>query len=405
MRKSRNYWNKKNSFEAAVKFNNKRDFKKAHSAAYELLRINDWLDEACSHMNDISHQIKWTFEKCKEEASKYDRKIEFKNGNSWGYAVAKQNGWLDKITSHMIKYKHLTPIQWTKEKCQVEALKYNKRIDFNKNSPKAYAACYRNHWLDEICKHMKNPYESVFKWTKEKCQTIALKYNYRKEFQIGNKNAYSSARYNGWLNDICQHMKHKHLPNSYWNNFDNCKNEALKYKTKTEFIRNSQQTYNFSLKNGWIDEITKHMTPIGDRYNKCIYSYEFSDKHVYVGLTYNIDVREKSRNRSKTDAVVLYKNKSGLLPIRKQLTDYIQVDIAIKLENEYLQKYIIDGWISLNRRKTGGIGSSSPVWNFNRVKKITSKYVNLKSFINNDFELYEIAKRSGWIYSLFPNEI
>jgi hypothetical protein len=124
-----------------------------------------------------------------------------------------------------------------------------------------------------------------------------------------------------------------------------------------------------------------------------------------VGLTYNIDVREKSRNRSKTDAVVLYKNKSGLLPIRKQLTDYIQVDIAIKLENEYLQKYIIDGWISLNRRKTGGIGSSSPVWNFNRVKKITSKYVNLKSFINNDFELYEIAKRSGWIYSLFPNEI
>ena len=43
MRKNKNYWTKEKSFEVALIFNNKRDFKKAHVAAYELLRIHGWL--------------------------------------------------------------------------------------------------------------------------------------------------------------------------------------------------------------------------------------------------------------------------------------------------------------------------------------------------------------------------
>lgn len=357
MRKSRNYWDKENSFKAALKFTNKRDFKKAHMAAYELLRINGWLGEACSHMNDINHQIKWTFEKCKEEALKYNTKIDFNKGCSWGYAVAKQRGWLDVITSHMIKYKHVTPILWTKERCQEEALKYLNRYEFRIKSSKAYAACVRNKWLNDVCYHMNVPYSSQFRWTKEKCQAIALKYLHRKDFHDENRNAYYSAMHNGWLDEICKHMKYLKLPNGYWHNYNNCKNEALKYLTKTEFVKGSQHVYYVALKNNWIGDICKHMKPIGDRYNKCIYSYEFPDNHVYVGLTHNIDMRQKSRDRDLDDAVTKYVNKTKLKPIRKQLTDYIFVDDAIRLEEEYLQKYLSEGWVGLNKAKTGGIGS------------------------------------------------
>lgn len=357
MRKNRNYWNKENSFQAALKFNNKRDFKKAHIAAYELLRINGWLGEACVHMENISHLIKWTFEKCKEEALKYTKKVEFKENCSWGYTVAKKNGWMNEITSHMIRYKHITPTKWSKEKCQIEALGYVNRNDFHVNSPKAYAVCVRNGWLNDVCSHMNAPHNSQFKWTKEKCGIIALKYQYRKEFQNENKNAYYSAMHNGWLDEICKHMEYKKLPNCHWHNFENCKNEALKYETKTEFVRGSQHVYNIALKNGWIDDICKHMKPIGNRYNKCIYSYEFPNNHVYVGLTYNIDSRQKDRDKDLTDTVTKYINETKLKPIRKQLTDYVFVDDAIKLEEEFLQKYLNEGWIGLNKRKTGGIGS------------------------------------------------
>lgn len=401
MRKKRNYWTKEIAFKKAREFNNKRDFKKKYVAAYELLRKNGWLDDACGYMINIAHPIKWTYVKCKEEALKYKTKREFNNNCSWGYVVAKQNEWLDDITSHMIKYKRVTPIHWTKEICQEEANKYQYRIDFSKKSSKAYMACSRNGWLDEICQHMEKSYVKSFKWSKEKCGKIAIKYNYRKEFQCGNKKAYSAARHNGWLDEICGHMKFKKLPNKYWHNFDNCKNEALKYLTKTDFVRNSQHVYSIALKNGWINKICEHMIPIGDRYNKCIYSYEFSDNHVYVGLTYNIDVRENSRKKNIKDAVIIHINKTNLTPIRKQLTEYIPVDEAIKLEEHFLSEYIKNGWIALNRRKTGSIGSSSSVWNINRMKKIASNYNNLNDFKNNELELFKIAERSGWLQSFY----
>lgn len=359
MRKKRNYWTKEKSFETALKYNNKRDFKKDYIAAYELLRKNGWLDDACAHMKNIAHPIKWTKELCKKEALKYNTKAEFRKKCSWGYIVARQNGWLDEITSHVVKYKHIQPIKWTKEICYAEASKFMNRNEFYLNSSKAYAACVRNKWLDDVCKHMNKPHAKRFKWSKEQISQISLKYVHRKDFQNENKNAYYSAMHNGWLDDVCKHMVYQKLPNGYWHNYDNCKAEALKYLTKTEFVRGSQHVYNVALKNKWIDDICGHMKPIGDRHNKCIYSYEFPDNHVYVGLTHNIDTRQKNRNKDLTDSVTIHINKTKLTPIRKQLTDYIPVDDAIRLEGEFLGKYLNEGWISLNRRKTGGIGSQS----------------------------------------------
>jgi hypothetical protein len=246
---------------------------------------------------------------------------------------------------------------WTKEKCFEEALKYDTRTKFCRRSCTAYEILRKNNWLDDACKHMKIKYEIKFKWSFEKCHLLALNYKHRKEFQKENKNAYYSAMYNGWLDEICQHMTYKKLPNGYWHNFENCKKEALKYSTKTEFVKGSQHVYHIALKNNWLDDICKHMKPIGDRFNKCIYSYEFPDNHVYVGLTCNIDIRQKSRNKNLSDAVTKHTINTGLHPIRKQLTDYIFVDDAIRLEGEFLSKYLNDGWIGLNKRKTGGIGS------------------------------------------------
>ena len=359
MRKKRNYWTKEKSFEVALKYGNKRDFKKNCAAAYESLRKNGWLNSACTHMINIAHPIKWTKELCRKEALKYNTKIEFKKKCSWGYVVAKQNGWLDEITSHVVKYKHIQPTKWTKEMCYAEASKFMNRNEFHLNSTKAYAASVRNKWLNDVCKHMNTPYENRFKWSKEQINQISLNYTYRKDFQRENRNAYYSALHNGWLDDVCKHMTYQKLPNGYWHNFDNCKAEALKYSTKTEFVRGSQHVYNIALKYKWIDDICGHMKPIGDRYNKCIYSYEFSDNHVYVGLTRNIEIREQSRRKNNNDAVTKHINETGLQPIRKLLTEYIPVDMAIILEGEYLKKYINSGWKPLNRSKTGGIGSQS----------------------------------------------
>lgn len=349
------YWNRESAFNVALKFTNKRDFKSRYIGAYEFLRKNKFLDEATKHMKRPYNINKiWNYEKCKVAALSCETLKEFRLKYENAYKHSKINGWADEFNVHMKKYQR--PVIWNKNMCQIEAKKYSYRIDFYRNSSKAYAACIRNGWLDDVCKHMG---KKNFKWTKEICQQEALKYKFRKEFQNGSNRIYHAAKYNGWLDEICKHMKYKKLPNRYWHDIENCRREALKYKTKTEFVKKSQHVYCISLKYGWLDEICKHMTPIGDRYHKCIYSYEFPDNHVYVGLTRNIEIRETSRRNDVNDAVTKHISETKLAPIRKQLTEYVPVEKAIILEGEYLNKYIFDGWIPLNRAKTGGIGSRS----------------------------------------------
>jgi hypothetical protein len=43
----------------------------------------------------------WTFERCKEEAMKYNKRNVFKLGSNGAYNSARKNGWLDGVCSHM----------------------------------------------------------------------------------------------------------------------------------------------------------------------------------------------------------------------------------------------------------------------------------------------------------------
>ncbi|MET2951739.1 hypothetical protein ABXV18_27035 [Vibrio owensii] len=158
---------------------------------------------------------------------------------------------------------------WTKEACHDEALKYQSRNEFKKGSGSARIAAYRKGWLDEICSHMVKPQSHRVKWTKEACRDEALKYQYRVEFQKGSKGAYSSARKNGWLDDVCSHMSSpiKKPTNLKWTK-EACRVEALKYKTRFEFTKGSRGAYNSALKNDWLNEICAHMeTPKNRRKN------------------------------------------------------------------------------------------------------------------------------------------
>jgi hypothetical protein len=45
---------------------------------------------------------------------------------------------------------------WTYEKCKNLASKYNTRNEFKKNNRSAYESARINKWLNEICIHMKS---------------------------------------------------------------------------------------------------------------------------------------------------------------------------------------------------------------------------------------------------------
>ena len=95
---------------------------------------------------------------------------------------------------------------------------------------------------------------SNYKWSKEKCREEALKYNTRSECSVGSNGSYDSARKHNWLDEICSHMIEGRKPNNYWT-LDKCKEEALKYKNKFELRKNCSRSHNILYKNGLLDEI------------------------------------------------------------------------------------------------------------------------------------------------------
>ena len=191
-------------------------------------------------------------------------------------------------------------------------------------------------------------------------------------------------------------MIKEHKPCNYWT-FEKCKEESLKYKTRTEFSIKSNGSYSASYRNGWLDNICEHMNTKGNRYHKCIYSYEFLDNSVYVGLTYNLDVRQKNRNSDKKDTVTKHINETNLQPIRKQLTDYINVDDAIKMEEFYVNKYKIEGWNILNKVKTGSIGGNVVKWTFEKCKEESLKYKTRTEFSIKSNGCYDRCIRNKWL--------
>jgi hypothetical protein len=190
-------------------------------------------------------------------------------------------------------------------------------------------------------------------------------------------------------------MIEKYKPGGYWT-YEKCKEKALEYKTRYDFYVNNYGAYNRSHKNGWLDDICSHMIIQNNNTKRCIYCYEFSDNSVYVGLTYDIEKRQKNRDISDFDQVIIHIKKTGLTPIRKQLTDYIEVNEAIKLEKYYVEKYKNEGWNILNKSKTGAIGGPLR-WTYEKCKEEALKYKSRSEFKINSPGSYSSSLEHNWI--------
>ena len=147
----------------------------------------------------------WTFERCVEEASKYERRKDFELGCNAARKAAMKNGWMDAICAHMTRGRNVHG-HWTFERCAEEARLFETRYEFQKSSEAAYSAARKNGWLDQICNHMVSGCENRSQWSKRACEIEGLKYDTRASFWENSRRAATVASQNGWLDDICWFM-------------------------------------------------------------------------------------------------------------------------------------------------------------------------------------------------------
>lgn len=287
---------------------------------------------------------------------------------------------------------------WTYERCKEEALKYNTKRDFREHSL-AYSVSCRNKWIDEICSHMIVLQKPKGYWNDYNiCKEEALKYETKSDFNKNCSRCYKISTYNGWIDDICSHMIEIKKPKGYWNNYELCKEQALKYLSKSEFQKKSRTAYKNSLKYGWLNEICSHMEQVGDLYKRLVYVYEFSDKSCYVGLTSNKNRRHRDHMKIENNSPVsIHKEKIGTEPVYILLSDYIEATDAQQLEHDTIEKYKNEGWDILNKGKTGkntgSLGGTTIKWTYDACKEEALKHTSFKELPSGS---YKSIIKNGW---------
>lgn len=95
-------------------------------------------------------------------------------------------------------------------------------------------------------------------WTKQKCLEEVLKYKTVTEFKKNSRGAHGAAIRNGWLDELCKHMPINKIVRKPYTKVE-CNIEAKKYKTRSEWEKNNRGTYRAAHRKGWLDECCKHM--------------------------------------------------------------------------------------------------------------------------------------------------
>ena len=231
------------------------------------------------------------------------------------------------------------------------------------------------------------------KWTKDECIRVASYYQKRSEFEKNHRGAYMSALKNNWLDEICTHM----MPVKIWSK-NECHIESLKYGNRSKLYSNNPSVYKKIIKNGWI-YMFSHMSNNYVNDKRCIYVYEFADKFIYVGLTKNIERRNQQHMLKGT--VFNHLKKCGDFKLIK-LTDYIDIQEAIKKEVEYISLYKTKGFNILNKIKAGGIGSTGDMnkslyWTKDRCLEESLKYKYRSEFQVKSQSAYRSAQKNGWL--------
>ena len=230
-------------------------------------------------------------------------------------------------------------------------------------------------------------------WTLENCKSDAKKYRTRSGWHDHSGSAFSAAAKNGWLNVCCAHMEEVQKPRGYWT-LENCKKDAAKYKSRSEWENRSGSAYNKARSMGWLDQCCDHMERLGNSHHRKLYAFEHPDKSVYVGLTYSYQERYKQHmNRNK---ILISKKKLGG---QKFVTfdELYPNDIAAQKEAELIEDYRRRGWTILNQVKAGGLGGSTLKWDFKSCKADAKKYSSKNEWAEKSSGAWDAARSNGWI--------
>lgn len=139
--------------------------------------------------------------------------------------------------------------KWTYDACKEAASKYSTLKEFRCAYPSAYKVAKRNGWIKLFSwlSARKHGY-----WNYDTCYELAKSCKTRSEMKRVSNWAYTVARKNGWIEDYTWLIVKDKKPKNYWSDFEHCKKEAAKYSSIKEFKKHCPAAAEQARKKGWL---------------------------------------------------------------------------------------------------------------------------------------------------------
>lgn len=236
----------------ANKYLTKKAFREGSPGAYAWAYNHGILDEICINLKSGWQQ--WTLDLVKQEALKYTKKNDFKKGSPKAYSWAYLYNHLDVICGHMTRR-----LTWNDKEAFNEGRKFTNKTDFYQQSPSSYDYCKRKGILNKVCAHMTKKINEKYKHQdKKECHKIALKYSYRTAWAKAEPTSYKYASRNGWLPELTKHMSDPYQAHRK-HTLETCKQKAKPYTLISEFRKHEKAAYIATITNGWKKEVMGHL--------------------------------------------------------------------------------------------------------------------------------------------------
>ena len=348
---------------------------------------------------------KYDYDTCLEIAKQCSCSSEMRRLNGCAYNVARKNNWI-KDYSWFVRKQHAP---YTREEVFEIAKQYTCSSEFQKGNGSAYGKARANGWIKDYTWFREKQHSP---YTREECYEVAKAFKTRRELAKGNVGVYQAALNHGWLDDYTWFESKQH-PYNYWTK-ERVTEESKKYKTRGEFHDYNGTAYGKARINGWLDEFTwlkdERIDFVSDKCD-CVYAYEFEEfNSVYVGRTLMRRIQERNYEHifTESDTVAMFIREHCIpLPPMRILEENLTLKEGIEKEGFYLQCYQEEGWITLNRAKTGSIGKiARDKWTKRTCYQEALKYRTRGEFAECNGGAYDKARRSGWLadYTWFEEQ-
>ena len=246
---------------------------------------------------------------------------------------------------------------------------------------------------------------TVKRYTYEMCMEIARQCKTCAEFRRVNGSARNVALKHGWIKDYMWFVDGRKAPRKW--TIEKCVAEAKKYTRKVDFMHKAPGAYHAAAKMDLLPTFTWFENCAMDLEHGriyCVYRYAFyfeNKRYVYIGLTMRPVIRDR-RHREGDSSVFDFSKKTELpIPNMEILEKNLTQLEAREKEDEVIEEHKRDGWIILNRAKTGkmigSVGGMHQKWGKAACRREALKYKSRGDFQHGSPSAYQAALMKHWL--------